>query len=216
MSEGNSNNNHSNEAKRLDIRKYPNRRYYDSTRSRHVTLEQINTLIRDGYEIKVTDSKTGQDITPKVLAQIILDLDSPKLGIFPVPLLHRLIRTNETLVNDFVEKYFNQALNAFLDSQRTFEHSVRQAMGLESSVVPGLPDWAKLMWGPFANPLWPGQRTQHSAGPAPTPPPQPAAEPAAEQTPQNLRSEVEELRQQLAALQEQLGQRKAKPRRAGR
>ncbi len=77
--------------KLLEIKKYPNRRYYDATRSRHVTLEEINNLIRDGYEVRVTDSKTGQDITAKVLAQIILELDSPKLGIFPVPLLHRLI-----------------------------------------------------------------------------------------------------------------------------
>ena len=115
------------ETKRLRIRKYPNRRYYDSTRSRHLTLEEIYTAIRDGYEIEVTDSKTGADITPKVLAQIIIELDPPKLGIFPVPLLHRLLRANEQLVQDFTQKYFNQALAAFLDSQRNFEQSMRDA-----------------------------------------------------------------------------------------
>src|SRR5574338_298463 len=90
----------------LKIRKYPNRRYYDATRSRHLTLEELYASVRDGYEISVSDSKTGQDITAKVLAQIIIDLDPPKLDVFPVPLLHRLIRANERLLQDFTEKYF--------------------------------------------------------------------------------------------------------------
>ena len=126
--------------KRLKIRKYPNRRYYDSTRSRHLTLEELYAAIRDGYEIEVTDSKTGQDITAKVLAQIIIDLDPPKLGVFPVALLHKLLRTNEQLVQDFTEKYFNQALATFLESQRTFERSLRNAMGLGwGSLAAGTP-----------------------------------------------------------------------------
>jgi len=116
--------------KRLKIRKYPNRRYYDATRSRHLTLEEIHAAIRDGYEIEVTDSKTGRDITAKVLAQIIIELDPPKLDVFPVALLHKLLRTNEQLVQDFTEKYFNQALSTFLKSQRKFEKSLRSAMGL--------------------------------------------------------------------------------------
>ena len=107
--------------KRLDIRKYPNRRYYDSTRSRHVTLEEIHSLIRDGYEVQITDSKSEQDITAKVLGQIIIELDPPKMGVFPVPLLHRLLRSNEQLANDFITRY-NQALSAFLDSQRNVPH----------------------------------------------------------------------------------------------
>jgi len=121
--------------KRLKIRKYPNRRYYDSTRSQHLTLEEIHAAIRDGYEIEVIDSKTGHDITAKVLAQIIIELDPPKLGVFPVALLHKLLRSNEQLVQDFTEKYFNQALTTFLESQRKFEKSLRGAMGL-GSVAP--------------------------------------------------------------------------------
>ncbi|HWE94057.1 MAG TPA: polyhydroxyalkanoate synthesis regulator DNA-binding domain-containing protein [Tepidisphaeraceae bacterium] len=141
--------------KRLTLRKYPNRRYYDTSRSRYVTLEEIYSLIREGYEVQASDSKTGQDITAKVLAQIILELDPPKLGVFPVPLLHRLIRANEQLVNDFVEKYFNQALSLFLDSQRTVEQSFRQAMGLQAGAT-GMPDWLKMMWDPLVPRFWPG------------------------------------------------------------
>lgn len=68
MSETNGNAN----PRQLEIRKYPNRRYYDVTRSQHLTLEDIRSLVRENYDIRVTDSKSGSDITAKVLAQIIL------------------------------------------------------------------------------------------------------------------------------------------------
>ncbi len=185
------------ESKRLAIRKYPNRRYYDATRSRHVTLEEIHALIRDGYEITVTDSKTGTDITPKVLAQIILELDPPKLDVFTVPLLHRLIRANEQLVQDFIEKYFNRALTAFLDSQRQFEAYLRQMLGLQtgSSLTS---DWASLMLGPFARQFWPKPEPAADTG-------KPSGLSPDEE--KNLRTTVDELRKQVAALQKRLARR---------
>src|ERR1041385_447641 len=97
----------------LEIRKYPNRRYYDATRSCHVTLEDIQGLIRDGHDVRITDSKTGEDITAKVLAQILLELDPLKLEVFPAVLLHRLIRANEQIVREFIDKYFTRALTSF-------------------------------------------------------------------------------------------------------
>jgi polyhydroxyalkanoate synthesis repressor PhaR len=177
----------------LEIRKYPNRRYYDTTRSQHVTLEEIYKLIRDGHEVRVTDSKTGADITGKILTQIILDLDSPKLDIFPAPMLHRLIRANEKLVSDFVEKYFNQALMAFLDSQRHFENYLRQAMGLRP---PGasMPEWTQLMLNPFA--MWGNRGKPPEGGTQENPP---AEAPNVAQTVEELRQQVSELQKELAA-----------------
>src|SRR5437764_6986140 len=90
-------------SKRLEIRKYPNRRYYDTTRSRHLTLDEIRSLIREGHDIRVIDSKSSVDITAQVLTQIILELETQKLDSFPVPLLVRLIRVNDQLVKDFIE-----------------------------------------------------------------------------------------------------------------
>src|SRR5678816_4681631 len=86
--------------KRLEIRKYPNRRYYDATRSCHVTLEQIHGLIRAGHEVRIIDSKTEQDITPQILAQIIIEMDAPKLGVFPVAMLHRILQSNQDIVQE--------------------------------------------------------------------------------------------------------------------
>lgn len=184
--------------KRLTIKKYPNRRYYDATRSRHVTLEQIHSLIRDGYDVCVTDSKTGVDITPKVLAQIILELDPPKLDVFTVPLLHRLIRANEQLVQDFIEKYFNRALTAFLDSQRQFEAYLRHVLGLQGTSM-SAPDWTSMMLGPFTQQFWPKPPAPSREG-AP-----PAAIPTEED---GLRTMVEELRAEVVGLQKQLAKRK--------
>ena len=112
--------------KHLEIKKYPNRRYYDATRSEHLTLEGIRDRIRDGYDIRVTDSKTGADITAQVLTQIVLELETSKIDSFPVALLARMIRTNDDLVKDFVEKYFNQAFGAYLEYQKQIEERVRQ------------------------------------------------------------------------------------------
>lgn len=192
--------------RRLKIRKYPNRRYYDITRSRHVTLEEIYALIREGCEIQVTDSRSGQDITPKVLAQIIIELDSPKLGVFPVPMLHRLLQANREIVTDFVEKYFNQPLGAFLDSQKNMEQYFRHAIGIPNPSS-NVANWARMMWGPFSPAFWSGARSgaaSSEAGPGVAEPSSaaPSAAPASS-TPSESSSE-HELHQQLEVLRRQV------------
>lgn len=134
--------------KKLEIKKYANRRYYDATHSRHLTLDEIRSLIHQGYDIEVIDAKTGADITAQILTQIILELETRKLDSLPVPLLVRIIRVNDQLVKDFVERYFNQALQSFLDYQRKLEEQLRRAHGLPS-VVPSVADWTKAMIEPW-------------------------------------------------------------------
>jgi polyhydroxyalkanoate synthesis repressor PhaR len=193
--------------RQVQLRKYPNRRYYDVTRSQYVTLEGIYGAIRDGLDVHVTDSKTGEDITAKVLAQIILDHDSPKLGFFPVALLHQLIRANEPLVRDFVDKYFCQALEAFLDSQRQFDHYLRQTLGLPT-VLPGAQDWARLMMGPLAQTFFPPVRTDvPAAQPPDVAPPQPRAEAAEPAEDADLRGLVQQLREEVRSLRQGLDHR---------
>ena len=134
--------------KKLEIKKYPNRRYYDATHSRHLTLEEIRSLVQQGHDIQVIDAKTGQDITGQVLTQIILELDTPKLDSLPVPLLVRLIRMNDQLIKDFIEKYFNQALNSFLGYQKQLEEQIRQTHGLPAA-FPSVTAWTKAVLEPF-------------------------------------------------------------------
>ena len=129
--------------KQLDIRKYPNRRYYDATHSRHLTLEEILDLVRQGHDIKVTDSKTGTDITAQVLTQMILELETQKVENLPVALLLNLIRSNDQFLRDFVEKYFHQALNAYLEYQKQMARFAPFAgwsqMMVPPFVIPGNP-----------------------------------------------------------------------------
>lgn len=181
----------------LDIRKYPNRRYYDATHSRHLTLEEIRSLISDGYDIKVTDSKSGADITAQVLTQIILELDTPKIDSFPVPLLLRMIRSNDLAVRDFVENYFNQAFKAFSEYQNQMEEHMRQ-MQQVAGVFPPFEAWSQAAMSPFGTPF--GTKPGKPAAPAPS------AEP------QDLRESVTELQKQLAAMQAEL---KARPPKRG-
>jgi polyhydroxyalkanoate synthesis repressor PhaR len=133
----------------LEIKKYPNRRYYDATHSRHLTLEEIRSLIQQGYDIRVLDAKTSADITAQVLTHIILELDTPKLDSLPIPLLIRLIRMNDQLVKDFIEKYFNQALKSFFDYQKQLEEQIRKTHGLPP-VFPSVSAWTKAMLEPFS------------------------------------------------------------------
>lgn len=182
----------------LEIRKYSNRRYYDTSRSQHVTLEEIHALIREGSEVRISDAKTGADITAKVLAQIILERDPPKLDVFPVPLLHRLIRSNERLVRDFVDKYFNQALASFFESQKRFESHFRSLLGLPGSQR-AMNDWARMMLGPFAPPPW-DAGTSAAAEP----------ETAEARSPAPLQEQLETLRREVRQLQRRLGGEQAK------
>lgn len=174
-------------SKRLEIKKYPNRRYYDATHSRHLTLEEIRTLIQQGYDLRAVDTKTGNDITAQLLTQIILELDTPKLDSLPVPLLVRMIRMNDQLIKDFIEKYFNQALKSFLEYQQQFEEQIRRTHGLPTALS-GVSAWTKAMLGPLAA-VFPGRPES-----PPARPPEPGAEALQEQL-QQLERQVAELKQ---------------------
>jgi len=178
----------------LEIKKYPNRRYYDATHSRHLTLEEIRSLIQQGYDIRVIDAKTSADITAQVLTQIILELDTPKLDSLPVPLLVRLIRMNDQLVKDFIEKYFNQALKSFFDYQKQLEEQIRKTHGLPP-VFPSVSAWTKAMLEPFSA-VFSGT---------------PEAKPAENQSPPPSEKE-EELHKLVRELQKEVASLKQKPR----
>ncbi len=179
----------------VELRRYPNRRYYDRTRSQHLTLEQIYRLVRDGYEVTVSDSKTGEDITAKVLAQLLIEHDPPKLAAFPAELLHQIIRSNESLLREFVEKYFNRALSAFLKSQQEFDRYLEQVLGLSGVPAMGR-DWTRMMMGPFVRAFVSNgdKETEPELVPAHRPPDAEA----------DLRQTVEELKRQLAALRKEM------------
>ena len=186
--------------KHLEIKKYPNRRYYDATRSQHLTLEDIRDRIREGYEVRVTDSKTGADITAQVLTQIVLELETSKIDSFPVALLSRMIRANDQLVKDFVEKYFNQAFAAYLEYQKQIEERMRQMHGTAALFSP-FAGWPQGVMNPFTPPFGQPGPDKSSAEPGASRPEDPNSD---------VRNVIAELQQQVAGLQQELKKTKGK------
>lgn len=90
----------------ITIKKYSNRRLYDSTNKKYVTLEDIAARIREGSEINVIDSQSGEDITKVILIQVILESEKNKEDMLPVSFLHMLIKYGNQVAKDFFENYF--------------------------------------------------------------------------------------------------------------
>jgi polyhydroxyalkanoate synthesis repressor PhaR len=97
----------------LLIKKYGNRRLYDTEASRYITLEELARQIRDGIDVQVIDAKTGHDLTQSTLAQIILE-GRGAAKLLPVPLLAQLIRMRDDALADFFGRYVTWALEVYL------------------------------------------------------------------------------------------------------
>ncbi len=101
-------------ADKIRLKKYANRRLYDTERSVYVTLEDIASLIRQGSEVVVTDAQTNEDVTAFILTQIVLEEARKKNVLLPAPLLHLMIRHGDRLLGEFFDKYLEQSLKNFL------------------------------------------------------------------------------------------------------
>lgn len=112
----------------LHIKKYPNRRFYDATRSCHVTLQEVYEVIVSGRDVIITDSKTEEDITNVVLLQIILEKDLPKLSLFPSSILHLMLRSNQQVIRQSFERFFGPFISILAQSQKQFDDYIRQTM----------------------------------------------------------------------------------------
>jgi polyhydroxyalkanoate synthesis repressor PhaR len=112
------------------VKKYGNRRLYDTEQSRYITLDELADLIRhgEGDDVRVVSAKTGEDLTTATLAQIIVE-SRGAARLLPVPILLKLIRMGDSALAEFLGQYVTWALDAYL----------RTKQGLRA-LVP---------WGPF-------------------------------------------------------------------
>jgi polyhydroxyalkanoate synthesis repressor PhaR len=106
------------------IKRYANRKLYDQSRSRYVTLEELEELIRQGREIRVVDAVSGEDLTSQTLAQIILDTARGRRSALPVAFLHQLIQ-HGTAWQTFVQESLQSSLAGIAASQRETERALR-------------------------------------------------------------------------------------------
>lgn len=99
------------------IKRYANRKLYDTQESRYVTLEELEEMIRAGKEIRVTDASTGEDLTSVTLAQILLENERAHRATLPTALLHQLIKHGQAW-QDFAQRSLRASLEGVITSQR--------------------------------------------------------------------------------------------------
>jgi polyhydroxyalkanoate synthesis repressor PhaR len=121
----------------IQIRRYPNRRFYDRSQRRYVTLGEIEDLVLEGRTIEVRDSRTGEDITRQILTQILLERHPDKMEFFPAAFLHALLRAND-LATEFWRAYLRQAMIA-LDGLQRAVTPLGAPLPWFSTLFPGMP-----------------------------------------------------------------------------
>ncbi|MFC7551458.1 polyhydroxyalkanoate synthesis repressor PhaR [Pseudoroseomonas wenyumeiae] len=111
------------------IKKYANRRLYNTEASSYVTLEDLAAMVRAGRDFAVYDAKSGDDITRAVLTQIIVEEESKGQNLLPIPFLRQLIGLYGDSVQSLVPRYLEFAMGSFARQQEQMRQSVEQAMG---------------------------------------------------------------------------------------
>jgi len=105
-------------AEKVTIKKYANRRLYDTESSSYITLDRLAAMIREGRDFEVVDAKTGEDITHQVLTQIIVDEESRGSTMLPVNFLRQLIGLYGGQMQGAVPTYLEAAMDAFEKNQQ--------------------------------------------------------------------------------------------------
>lgn len=111
------------------IKKYPNRRLYDTEISSYITLEEVRQLVVDGERFEVRDAKTGDDLTRSVLLQIISEHEERGQPMFTTQLLSQVIRFYGDSLQGFMGSYLEKSLQVFLDQQTQFRSQLNNIMG---------------------------------------------------------------------------------------
>jgi polyhydroxyalkanoate synthesis repressor PhaR len=164
----------------ITIKKYSNRRLYDTDRSVYVNLEDVARLIREGHTLRVLDARTDEDLTRQVLLQVLLELPATS-HVVPVALLHRIIRYTPDAAHPF-QGMVAQQIAVGLDLLETQLSAFEQQFG----------------WRPAAPPPPP---------PPPVPPdaPEPSCTARPNEPGHGVDAELDALRERLADLERRLG-----------
>jgi polyhydroxyalkanoate synthesis repressor PhaR len=179
------------------IRRYGNRRLYDTEESRCVTQQELAQKVKGGADIRVVDAKTGADLTQEILTQMLFEGRGAS-RVVPVPVLLELLRIEDTLLAEFLGRYLAAALETYLRARRG------ERTGSESAPLSRVPIDPQSAWARLLSPGTPamessmapmGEYGQHERW----------LEPRSEMA--ELRSEVAELR---TALRDVVGERKAR------
>ena len=112
------------------IKKYPNRRLYDTQLSRYITLADVRELVMQGSEFKVIDAASGEDLTRTILLQIIIDQESGGEPLFTAELLAKLIRFYGDSVQGLFARYLDQSLSLFIEQHTRWQRQLHDMLAL--------------------------------------------------------------------------------------
>ena len=127
------------------IRKYSDRRLYNTATSRYVKLKDIARLVREGADVRVVDGRTGKDLTHIIMTQIIVEDAKERQIALPLQLLTQIVRASDKATHDFLTWYLNNSLDLYKKAQETVSTGISEAKNAVSSpldfvrnLLPGL------------------------------------------------------------------------------
>ena len=118
-----------NESEPVVIKKYANRRLYNTETSSYITLDLLSQMTREGREFVVVDAKSGEDITHNVLTQIIMEEEQRGKNMLPVNFLRQLISMYGDSMQSMVPQYLEASMDAFRKNQQQFQEAMKGAFG---------------------------------------------------------------------------------------
>ena len=190
------------------IKKYANRRLYNTKTSSYVTLDHLCEMVKEGTEFEVRDARSGEDITRSVLTQIIFEEEAKGQSLLPITFLRQLIRFYGDSLQAFVPGYLDLSMEGLTRQHEEMRHRMADAFGgggqtLEAMARQNLALFEKTMrmfspFGGVAREPEPPRAGNGSGGP----------KPASADEVNELKSEIETMRRQLAELARNRGDRK--------
>jgi len=182
------------------IKKYANRRLYNTSTSTYVTLDDLATMVKAGTDFLVYDAKTGEDITRSVLTQIIFEEENKGTNLLPINFLRQLIRFYGDSMQAFVPGYLEFSLDNLGKEQEKFRTQMMEAWGQDP--FKAMQDHAQRNMSMFSdamkvfNPFAAAAMGAVPGAPAPGKPAAPGSAPA--------RDDLQALKDQLAAMQQKI------------
>jgi polyhydroxyalkanoate synthesis repressor PhaR len=193
---------------RVVIRKYENRRLYDTARSRYVNLEEVAEMVRQGVDVQVVDARTGEDLTRLVLTQIIVDDAKGQESALPLDFLRQLVMASGRATQEGFAGYMKTVFDTYQQAYDTFQRTLRDTSA--ASLAPL--DFLHSVFGPKEQDAVAGQGAREP-GTAKAEEPEPAPE-----APATRPADLPALLQRIEELERRLGEapRTPKRRRAAR
>ncbi|MBL8581766.1 MAG: polyhydroxyalkanoate synthesis repressor PhaR [Rhizobiaceae bacterium] len=189
------------------IKKYANRRLYNTGTSTYVTLEDLAEMVKRGEDFTVQDAKSGEDITHPVLTQIIFELENKEgQNMLPIPFLRQLISFYGDQMQMVVPSFLEQSMIAFAKEQERFREQMKSAIGKSPMDMMKMPNAIKALEDQTRRNIEMFQNAMRMF--TPFPPQASANAPEATDAPRKASAEkgdeLQELKEQIAAMQRKL------------